>query len=446
MSNCYGGFGDRNTYWCNLYESQSTEYMGSRGYLTYSPTNQDAAGIVDEMALLLTGGQGLSSGAKSVIENAYIESGGGEAGLKMVQRLLVSVPEFHATTVVDSLNSPRPQSTPPQASSIPYKSIVYVNLMGGLDSFNVLVPHSDCQSDMFTQYQSVRGEVALHQSSLHTIDATSSGQVCTTFGIHNSLPVLKSLYDSQELSFLANVGVLSAPATKENWQTTQKTALFSHNTQQEEIQYVDFWDGKDGRGVGGRMADVLSTNGYKPGSVSVAGISTMLRSNDVSQTVSDSSGYQQFNPSSVLSSDITSKVRELNDASSILSNFYAETWSDSLFQTLDENELLYSVLESIDTTAIFPASDLGKQLEATAKLMKTKDTRGTDRDIFYTAITGFDMHAHIAEPLVERLDTINGALDAFVNEMKNDGVWNDVAVVFVSEFGRTLMGNTGNGT
>lgn len=47
---------------------------------------------------------------------------------------------------------------------------------------------------------------------------------------------------------------------------------------------------------------------------------------------------------------------------------------------------------------------------------------------------------------MERLTTINDALEAFVTELRDyQGIWDDTVVVVVSEFARTLMGNTGNG-
>ena len=57
------------------------------------------------------------------------------------------------------------------------------------------------------------------------------------------------------------------------------------------------------------------------------------------------------------------------------------------------------------------------------------------------------MHSQIEVPLRERLTTINDALEAFVTELRDfQGIWDDVAVVVVSEFARTLMSNTGNGS
>jgi len=46
------------------------------------------------------------------------------------------------------------------------------------------------------------------------------------------------------------------------------------------------------------------------------------------------------------------------------------------------------------------------------------------------------------DPLFEELDE---ALSAFKSEMVASDLWNSVTVILVSEFGRTLMGNSGNG-
>ena len=299
----------------------------------------------------------------------------------------------------------------------------------------------------FDEYTRSRGDIALDISSLHTIDTTSSGQVCNTFGLHESLPFLKSLYDSNDLTFFANMGVLQQYVTKDNWwQLHGETALFAHNTQQDEINLVDIYDEEAGRGICGRMLDILSLNGYNPGSISVNGVASSLRSNTSPLVVIDSSGYQQFNPTYELTSGVTEKVKEVNTAASVRSTFFGEAWSESLFRALGENELMYDELQKAYLNATFPDTDLGRQLSSVARVMKTKDVRGTDRDVYNVRIGGFDHHTQIEAPLIERLTTINDALEAFVIEMRDyQNIWDDVLVVVVSEFARTMMGNSGNG-
>lgn len=41
---------------------------------------------------------------------------------------------------------------------------------------------------------------------------------------------------------------------------------------------------------------------------------------------------------------------------------------------------------------------------------------------------------------------MNVGLNSFTSEMKAQGAWDDVTIVMVSEFARTLPGNTGAGS
>jgi hypothetical protein len=150
MTNCYGGLGDLNTYYCDGYKYWELSRMNTRGYLTFSPTDfLNSTQIVDEISLLLTGGR-LNSITKAVITEAYnkaLNDNGAVDAVKAAQKLVLATPEYHSTNVFESINSPRPESPLPQPSAKPYKAIVYLNLDGGLDSYNLLVPHSNCQGD-----------------------------------------------------------------------------------------------------------------------------------------------------------------------------------------------------------------------------------------------------------------------------------------------------------
>ena len=46
----------------------------------------------------------------------------------------------------------------------------------------------------------------------------------------------------------------------------------------------------------------------------------------------------------------------------------------------------------------------------------------------------------------DRTTVINNALESFTSEMKAQGAWDDVTIIMVSEFARTLPGNTGAGS
>ncbi len=41
---------------------------------------------------------------------------------------------------------------------------------------------------------------------------------------------------------------------------------------------------------------------------------------------------------------------------------------------------------------------------------------------------------------------MNAELGKFINELQRQGIWEDVAIVFGSEFGRSVTTNSGGGT
>lgn len=195
--------------------------------------------------------------------------------------------------------------------------------------------------------------------------------------MHPNLPHLKSLYDDGDLLWVANMGVLQEYVTENNWEEkTEKTALFAHNIQYSEVHKMDIYDRQPGRGVGGRMADVLLRNGFSPGSVSVNGISEALISGLNSLFVLDPFiGVEKFNPIPWAQS-LWNTVKKLNKVTKLGSNLFGETWANLLFQAVGENELLFDSLKSTSLSTTFPTTDLGNQMELVAKLMKSKDSRG----------------------------------------------------------------------
>merc|ERR1712136_473677 len=68
---------------------------------------------------------------------------------------------------------------------------------------------------------------------------------------------------------------------------------------------------------------------------------------------------------------------------------------------------------------------------------------GAERDFFQTSLGDWDYHSEVLSRLAYRFWNLDGLLEAFVNEMKGQDVWNNVVVQVRSEFGRTLESNGG---
>jgi len=219
--------------------------------------------------------------------------------------------------------------------------------------------------------------------------------------------------------------------------------------QSDEVQNMDIFENQAGRGVGGRIADVLNRLGYNAGTVSVRGVAEALTSSDSPLTIVESDGIEKMNPNpySVLSDSFVTRVRNINKATNIGSGLFAETWGSLLSDGIGENELLFDALDSATLQQTFTDDNyLSRQFAAVAKLIKTRDVRGTDRDIFYVEQTGFDTHGDLLLFFDDLTTILNQGLDEFKKEMDNQGHWNDVTIVMVSEFARTLLENSGAGS
>lgn len=193
------------------------------------------------------------------------------AAVKHTTQLLMATPEFHTTNRPQPTDVPR--VPPPPATSLgrPYKAIVVLFLNGGVDSWNLLVPHSGCipgnASTNFHMYTQIRQGAALDLDDLHAISAPPGSQphsVCSSYGIHPELPHLKSLYDAGEAAMLSNFGTLIEPLTKQEYNDKAKRfppSLFAHNVQVKVTQSVHAQDNL-AKGVLGRIVDVLEA--YPP--------------------------------------------------------------------------------------------------------------------------------------------------------------------------------------
>lgn len=58
---------------------------------------------------------------------------------------------------------------------------------------------------------------------------------------------------------------------------------------------------------------------------------------------------------------------------------------------------------------------------------------------------GYDLHSNLLVNFENRAMDLNESIQSFIDEIKIQGLWNDVTVVAVTEFARTLTENTGSG-
>ena len=447
LSDCNAGFGSNMrhfTYYCN----DEGTYVNSYGKVMFNPENgNNARDVVDEMATLLTAGR-LNEDSRNIIANEIGNDSVNDAELRIAQQLMIVTPEFHSTSLIDFTGEERQLPEPePMDPDKPYKAVVFLMLEGGFDSYNLIVPLSQCSKDMYNEYARERGVAGLPQGFLLGIDTGQHSQVCSKFGVHASLPVLKNLYDASDLIFLANTGVLFEPVTKEDWDTKSLTQLFAHNVQQRETQQVDPYGDTAGAGVLGRMADALTRNSYSTGSFSISGETFSLLSEGDAPSINQIDPWIDpiFNPKPSRDG-LDSVMFDLNNPSLSTSGFYGKTWSDTFEANVKQTEELKQALDNANTGVEFPNNLIGNSLERVANVIKMSSTLKHNRQLFHVKDVLYDWHGVPDRYGDEILAPLNSAIDAFVQEMKAINMWDNVVLVMASDFGRTLTPNTAGGT
>lgn len=116
----------------------------------------------------------------------------------------------------------------------------------------------------------------------------------------------------------------------------------------------------------------------------------------------------------------------------------ADTHAELLQSSLQSTEELGTLLDAVQLTETFSTDGISKQFKQVASLIKLRSQNTTERDAFYVQLGGFDTHSNMLETLETKFSQIDAALTSFVREMRDQGVWDDVAVVSSSDFGRTL--------
>ncbi|NNK80961.1 MAG: DUF1501 domain-containing protein, partial [Flavobacteriales bacterium] len=94
-----------------------------------------------------------------------------------------------------------------------YRALVCLMLGGGNDSYNMLIPMGAPYAD----YQVTRSNLAIPSGDLLPIDPLNTPG--SSFGIHPSMPEVKALFDAGKIGFVANVGSMVQPTTREQFQS-----------------------------------------------------------------------------------------------------------------------------------------------------------------------------------------------------------------------------------
>merc|ERR1712150_291477 len=155
-------------------------------------------------------------------------------------------------------------------------------------------------------------------------------------------------------------------------------------------------------------------------------------------------GYRPFDAPKNETWDPALYISMLNGPNKLQSSLFGETYSDALYKALYESKMLVGAMKTKDA---FEENLCGSMaMNAVVKVMKTRAIRKKERDFFFVEFGDWDMHEDAIFNLIDEMLEFNNALQCFVDYAWRSGLWDDITIVAVSEFGRTLAPNSNDGT
>jgi len=328
-----------------------------------------------------------------------------------------------------------------------YKALVCVFLLGGNDSFNLLIPSDTTRYGI---YSASRGAMAIARDTLVPIDVlgASPGE---TYGLHPNAADLARVFNGGHGAFVVNAGTLIQPTTKDQYLTAgypTPPQLFSHADQQAQWQYGQ--PTQNGIvGWGGLSADrlyVLNAGATLPMSISLSGQNRFQAGIGVQPYAITSAG-----PTTLRGYNGAQNQTKLAALQDLIAAAYPDpltrTYAAKFNDAMDYYNTMTNALDAAPPlTTPFPDDNpLGDALKTIANVISVRSALSAKRQVFFVSLGGFDTHDDQLDDQPGLFTTISAALGAFYDATVELGVAGDVATFTMSEFARTL--NTdGDGT
>jgi uncharacterized protein (DUF1501 family) len=358
---------------------------------------------------------------------------------------------------------------PAPSPSDEYRAIIFVILNGGNDGYNCVIP---TDSSRYADYKAARTTLAvdlgpdstIHVNKLLKADGTESG-----FGVNPRLKPLVEIWNAGEMNIIHNVGPLVRPLNQILFSYWDGTTVY--NTKSADIDYFPqglfahdeqqiVWQNGQGTpriplGWGGASANRL---GNIPTSLvdalSFTG-NTTLGNGNLGGAICLTPRPGQTPAFGFTDSDtiLTYKSIALKPSDNILTQIFASKQLQSFSIENKFGTTLQLPPSSADVDpairANFTTLDSGFRAQCfqVAKLLTvTRDKSQGNRHIFIISHGGYDTHTDQALAHPGLLDTIARSMSDLWKSIKALGLDNNVVIVTMSEFARTMRENGGKGT
>ncbi|MCU0355830.1 MAG: DUF1501 domain-containing protein [Cytophagales bacterium] len=292
------------------------------------------------------------------------------------------------------------------------RKLVIVQLSGGNDGLNTVVPH---RNDV---YYRLRPQLAVEAGKVLTLN--------DEMGLNPAMTGLKQLYDDGLLSVLNSVG----------YPNPDRSHFRSMDIWQTGSAAEEYWQ----TGWVGRYLDAACggtcTQPYDAVEVDDT-LSLALKGERLK-------GLAVPQPQKLHQLTHEPLVREISvrrppdDHEHETVGYLYKT----LGETVSSAAYLYDKSKIYKSKADYPNTDLGRKLRTVAELILS----GVETSVFYVSMTGFDTHVGQKQRQETLLKQYADAMRTFVYDLRQNNRLDETLVMTFSEFGRRVAQNASNGT
>ncbi len=293
------------------------------------------------------------------------------------------------------------------------KILVVVQLSGGNDGLNTVVPYGD------DDYYKNRFTLAIGKHQVLKID----DQV----GFHPALTGFEELLQSHQLSIIQGVGYPNP-----NRSHFESMDLW-HTAHQVNAQNPVGWLG---RTVDTRMSDASLPAVHFGQGLQPLALKTSKR--PVPSIRSIDNFKLNVLHDNKFKDKLSALIRSPRDTENSLLSYVHESSNVAL----ETSHRLEGISETGSMEFSFPQTELGRNLGVIARLIGS----GLSTRIYYTTLEGFDTHSNQGASHQSLLNNLGNSVASFMNQMKAQGNAERVVLFSFSEFGRRVRENASAGT
>lgn len=338
-----------------------------------------------------------------------------------------------------------------------YKALVCINLLGGNQGFNMVVPTT---MSAYGTYAASRTNLAIAQNTLLPL-TTGPASDGNTYGFHPSCPELAALFNAGNLAIVANVGTLIQPTTVAQAQggsVPLPPQLFSHADQSNQWatsipQSLNLY------GWAGRIADLLVQNSVPTqlgfnisvigsGNYWQQGMSTLPYAIGTGNPPAPVFAEPQF-AGARATAMLALQQQAASDGNPLVNAYQSVVASAATKESVLDNALktagaLTTQFPPVPNDgALGGDGSFGAELQQVAQVIKAQSQIGDARQMFFVQLQGFDTHNGELASQAALLSVLSQYMNDFWLAMQEISMTQNVTVFTMSEFGRTL---TSNGT